>query len=286
VREEYPAWVLSQFMKNMIYEMHDFVPSRLRLYKSIVKRSVLTVVISKALRRRCSDYGFPIEKVTVLPDGVDLEIFRPNSDKYGAREKLGLPLDESLVLYTGRLRAWKGIYTLIESARYLRDNTRVVLTGGFEGEGAVVQKFIDVCGLEKKVLLAGYKEHREIPYFLRAADVVVLPNTAGSEISKRYTSPLKLFEYMATGRPIVASNLPSVREILDDETAILVAPDDPAALANGITSAVDGGAETKAMTKKAFAEVQQYSWDRRAKAIVSSLQVLQHFNQNKDTISV
>jgi len=271
VREEYPAWVVSRFRSNVIYEMHDFDPSRLRLYKSIVKRSLHTVLITEALRRRCVEYGFPMEKITVLPDGVDLEIFKPDFDKIKARARLGLPREGHLIMYTGRLCEWKGIYTLIKSARYLPDNIRVMLVGGFEGERALVQEFIDVRDLGKKVSLAGYKEHHEIPYFMSAADVVVLPNTAGSEISKYYTSPLKLFEYMAAGRPIVASDLPSIREVLDDETAILVTPDDPQKLAMGIVSALNGGTRIQEMVQMSSVKVKQYSWDSRARTIMSKI---------------
>ena len=78
-----------------------------------------------------------------------------------------------------------------------------------------------------------------MPYWLKSADVLVLPNKKGEKISERYTSPLKLFEYMASGRPMIVSDLSSLREIVSAETAMFVEPNDPQALVSGIRGVFD-----------------------------------------------
>lgn len=109
---------------------------------------------------------------------------------------------------------------------------------------------------------------KELPANQAAADVLVLPNTGTDETSVRFTSPLKLFTYMASGRPIVASDLPSIREVLDEQSAYLVTPDDAQALARGITRALS---DTGGRSARAFQLVQRYSWDERARGILAAL---------------
>ena len=117
--------------------------------------------------------------------------------------------------------------------------------------------------------MAGYRPPSEIPLWLKAADVLVLPNSAKKDISKFYTSPMKLFEYMASKRPIVASNLPSLREILNKENAILlVEPDNPEALAQGIKQAMEDRNLVQTITQNAYDDVQNYTWEKRAEKIL------------------
>jgi glycosyltransferase involved in cell wall biosynthesis len=102
---------------------------------------------------------------------------------------------------------------------------------------------------------------------LRDADVLILPNRP-SAISTDFTSPLKLFEYMASGRPIVASDLPSFREILrDGENALLVEAGNPQALVAGITRIKDDPALAARLARQAAADVRDYTWPRRAERL-------------------
>jgi glycosyltransferase involved in cell wall biosynthesis len=107
-----------------------------------------------------------------------------------------------------------------------------------------------------------------MPLWQKAADVLVLPNTAKEEISARYTSPMKLFEYMASGTPVVASRLPSIVELTGEQRATLVEPDDPQALASGIKSVLAGG---EARSAHALAWVRDHAWQERAVRILHSL---------------
>jgi glycosyltransferase involved in cell wall biosynthesis len=102
---------------------------------------------------------------------------------------------------------------------------------------------------------------------LRGTDVLVLPNPA-SAISSSFTSPLKLFEYMASGRPIVASDLPSLREVLrDGENALLAEPGNAAALTRGILRIKNDAALGERLARQAVEDVRQYTWARRAERL-------------------
>jgi len=116
-------------------------------------------------------------------------------------------------------------------------------------------------------LLITQKPNKEIPFYLKAADVLVLPNKKGEDISEKYTSPLKMFEYMASKRPIVASDLPSIREILNDHNSIIMEPNDPQKLAEGIKEALNQDLSQK-ISQQAFSDVQSYTWEKRTKKIL------------------
>ena len=103
--------------------------------------------------------------------------------------------------------------------------------------------------------------------YLRAADVLVLPNSAKKEVSKTYTSPMKLFEYMASSVPIVASDLQSLREVLDDSTCYFFISDNSESLATVITKALKD-LQAPAKAARPHEKVQRYTWGNRAESIL------------------
>jgi len=149
----------------------------------------------------------------------------------------------------------------------LDDNYLLYVVGGTPKDISDFKEFISTNRIPN-VIVTGYVSPKLIPKYLAAADVLVLPNTSEEAISRLYTSPLKLFEYMAARRPIVASDLPSVREILNEENAILVRSDNPKALADGIQKVLTNEELSKKLAENAFKEVQRYSWEKRAEKIL------------------
>jgi glycosyltransferase involved in cell wall biosynthesis len=272
LREELPAWALSFAYRNMGFELLDYLPNRSNRYPGIVRRSRKTFVISKGLRETAIESGLPAEKLELLPDGVDLSAFAISDDKLAARTRVRLPADGKIVLYTGRLSDWKGVDVLVKSAKLLPEQVRIVIVGGFEGEPQLLQQLVDEEGVKGRVEIREFVPHSEVPYLLKAADVLVIPNKPTSRLSTHHTSPLKLFEYMASERPIVVSDLPSMREIVDDDSAVLVSAGDPEALARGLMRAIEGGPEIDKLVVEARKRVGQYSWDARAKHVLASLE--------------
>ena len=259
-----PSW-----RPRMYYEAHTFPGSRVgkRLRSWVSKRIGGLIVITDKLKDLYMALGVPEDRILVARDGVDLRKFREETGKEKAREKLSLPIYKKIVCYTGHLFPWKGVYTLADSAKSLQQCLFVVV-GGVYHDVRRFQEYLNAEGISN-VEVVGYVQPPIVPDYLFAADALVLPNSAKAKIASHYTSPLKLFEYMASRRPIVASDLPALREVLrDGENAVLVEPDDPKALAEGIKRVMDDSHLASRINEQAYNEVRQYSWEERARRII------------------
>lgn len=208
--------------------------------------------------------------VTISPDAVDLELFGQECARHNARSRLGLPLDAFLCVYTGHLYPWKGIDTVLDAAQFLPRDGIIYCVGGTDREIVNRKSQIAKRGL-RNIIMAGRKPHIEMPQWLCAADVLLLPNSGAESISRLYTSPMKMFEYMASGKPIVASRLPSITEILNETNAELVEPDNSRALAEGIMRLKNDPRRAERFAKQAKHDVQKYSWKEKAENMLRAL---------------
>ncbi len=251
------------FKKNLFFEAHTF-PKNYFLYSSFLKRFKKIIVITQKLKDFFIEKRINTDKILVVPDGVDLEKFNIKDTQEECRRKLKLPLDKKIVLYTGHLYEWKGAQVLADSSQFLPEDMEIYFVGGTDED---VRKF-KVQNSKLKINIVGHKPYSEIPFWLKTADVLVLPNSSKQDISKHWTSPLKLFEYMASKRPIVASNLPSIKEILNGNNSLLVEPDNPEKLAEGVKGALKNPDFSAKISNQAFQDVQDYTWQKRAKKIL------------------
>ncbi len=204
------------------------------------------------------------KKKIIAPDGVDLSHFSIDIDQNQLKTKLNLGKNK-IVLYSGHLYEWKGIYVLLDSTKYLPHKFTICILGGTPADITKVKSYINANSL-KNIVLLGYVDYPMVSEYLLSSDILVLPNSSKDKFSNVYTSPLKLFEYMASGKIIVSSDLPSIRQILNKDNSILVEPDDPKALAEGIKKAASKSSHILAL--KAMEEVVNYTWDLRAKNII------------------
>ena len=264
------------------WEAHDLPqrPLARRALRRLLSRLAGVVAISDGLRQELASFGARPDRVLVAPDAVDLRRFERLPGREEARRALAVatgqgrgrdtqhPGGQRAVVYTGHLYRWKGAHTLALASRHLPDGTVVCVVGGTPSDLESFRRFVAEEGLDR-VRVVGHVPPSDIPSWLAAADVVALPNSAAEAISARYTSPLKLFEYMAAERPIVASDLPSLREVLThDRNALLVPPDDPQALAAGLRAVLDDAALGARLAVQARRDVQERTWEARARQVV------------------
>ncbi len=221
------------------------------------------VAITEAAKQRFVESGINSQKMLVAPDGIDESFFHSTTSAADARRQFGLPSLGRLVMYVGLLDEWKGYRTLVNAApRLKKQGVTVVIVGGAEAQvRALRAKY-------PEVIFLGFTPYKQLSSLQAAADIVVVPNSAHSIVSAEYTSPLKLFAHMASGRVIVASDLPSLREILDEHTAYFFKPDSPEDLARTIEYAVAHPGEADEKARNALEKVREYTWGKRAHSIL------------------
>jgi glycosyltransferase involved in cell wall biosynthesis len=270
-----PAW-----RAPLVYESHGFAPSvgaelpamlshaaalsgakRRRLEareRGVWGRAEGYVTLTAALARELEERFGPRPRLAVVADGTRV----PAVDGVGLRPAAGE--GEAVVGYAGHLYPWKGPDVLVAAIGRL-PRVRAMIVGGLAGEPdlARVRALADHLA-PGRIAFEGQVDPPRVPELLRRADVLVLPNTPG-RASEAYTSPLKLFEYMAAGRPIVASDLPALREVLrPDENAVLVEAGSAEALAAGIARVIGNAGLASRLAAQARDDVREWTWDRRA----------------------
>lgn len=204
------------------------------------------------------------DKILILHDGVDLSLFDASRKKAIARIDLQLPPDRFIAGYCGQLYADKGAYFILELAAALPD-VLFLLVGGQVPDLAPMKAAVLEKGLAN-VLLTGRVDHARVPGYLAACDCFLLPNT-----TNYYMSPLKLFEYMAADRPIIASDFPPFREVIEPgKTGLLARPNDResflAAIAALRREPALGGRLALAAREKVESE---HSWISRVDSILA-----------------
>lgn len=250
----------------VFFETHQ-IRNHDKWYRFFLRRINGVVVITERLKLRLvQEFGISAHKILVARDAVNIDRFMNVPKDLAVYEKFNLPRDKKIVMYTGSLGVEKGVHTLADAAPLLSENVHVVFVGGLEYQ---VPAFKERYGSFKNISIVGQVDHHEIPRLLACADIVVLPDLASDTYSNLYTSPMKLFEYMASAKCIVASDIPSLREVLNEQNAYFFASGDIQSLSSSIHSAIDAQDASAEKAKTAGLAALEYTWDRRAQRIIS-----------------
>ena len=248
----------------MVLELHD-IPTSKFLFKQALKKPKLFFVLNQNLKDEIISMGVNPDLVHIAPSGVDIKDFDISESQVEARIKVGLPTHSKIVLYSGQFYDWKGVDVLAEAAKLLPQHN-FVFVGGVEPE---LSAFKAKYGSLNNVTILPSVNRSLVPHYLKAADVLVVPNSAKGRISTHFTSPLKLYEYMATKKPVVISDMPSMRQAVGSGSVMFCGPDNPEALAKAIENVLNDENLSRNLVDKAYMEVQEYSWEERAKKIIS-----------------
>lgn len=267
-RDPWIALLASFLFFSVIWEAHQ--PETNRLGRILAKKkNVRLIAITQGIIDAHHENGFSFSKELVAADAADPFISPSEETVKALRNKLALSTEARTILYAGSiaLYPWKGIDLLIEIAKTLPPSWKVIILGG---------TIEQICDWRKKdgadlCLWRPAVRPTDVSVWYALADALILPNRAGNANSERYTSPMKLFEYLTAKKPILASRLPSIQEAVNEQEAWFMDPQNPISDVNRFITAFEEG-KVQDMADRAFKKSADYSWGKRAERILAFLQ--------------
>ena len=260
-----------------ILETHTTVynlPALQKIYEICHDRNFLGIVtISEDIKKAHIDRGVPADKIIALEDGVDLKRFNIDDDKFCWREKCGLPLDKRIVMYCGSLYKEKGIEDILLSAKKLMSHDKLlyVIIGGTDEQLAEWKDYIKNRDIDN-VKFFGFIKNIDIPKYLKSADVLIMPYNLKVHyrvMDVKTTSPMKLFEYMASKRPIITSDIPAISKIVEHQkSALLAEPNNVDQIVRFILELLGDRKKSMQISTNAFEAVKKYEWKNRCERIL------------------
>jgi glycosyltransferase involved in cell wall biosynthesis len=268
------AFLAALYGRISIFESHNYLkvaehPLLVHWVKLLrnSERRVAIVVTTQAAAQAYEDMGVPRRRILVCPNGVDVNRFVCSEPRDEIRRSLGLPLGKTIVGFCGHLYPGRGIKELLECATRL-DHIFFIIVGGEPADIRRCKKKAQELGLGN-VRFVGFVSQFEVPNYLLASDILVMPYTKATP-SHEYMSPMKMFDYLASGRAIVATDFPVIREVLhDSQNAVIVPSGSGGELALGIQWLVDHPKSAEKLGGQARRDAKQYSWENRVRRIVT-----------------
>ena len=261
--EAIPLFVASLISRKAMYEVHIMPDRHEWFYRSLMNRVLLALPINEWNAKLALDHGIGRDRIVISPSAVDITTF-PSKEKSAARHELVLDEKRPLAVYTGHLFAWKGVDTLARAAERVPE-IDVAFVGGTERDLA---RFRKTYGHASNIRIIGHLPHDRAVLWQAAADILVVPNSAKEQISVRYTSPMKIYEYAASKRPILASNVPSIREILSEREAYFAEPDNEESFAEAMQRILREPSVAQAKAEAAYKIAEDNTWEKRSARIL------------------
>lgn len=228
-----------------------------------------TITITKELKEHHLKAELSKEKIIIIEDAVELEQFDAiTNNKTLLRKNLTLPLGKKIILYTGTLRDGRGINTILNSAKYLREEDLIFcFIGGNKDEIKEWKKYIKINELGGNFSFLGFKQNKLIPLYVKSADILLAPYSLNCSTIE-WMSPIKLFEYMASKVPIIASNVRRIKEICNNQESLFFDVDNPKDLSEKIKILLNNRDLQDKLVQNAYNKAKEFSYINRCKKII------------------
>ncbi len=239
-----------------------------QMEKHLLKLVDTISVASKGIEELSRKMKFPGDRTYYIPVGADLDVFSPHLDGDDIRRQYHL--DKKIVLYQGQLSGSNYVHLFLHSAEKIlskrNDVHFVVVGGGDKYEDAV--NIVHNLNISDKVLFTNKVPHNQVPQFISSADVVVASFENNSQVSCK--SPLKVVEYMASGKAIVASRVGEVPHMIGD-SGLLTDPENNSEMAKAIERLLDDSELRQELGRKARLRAETtFNWQNSAKTLMQA----------------
>ena len=261
-----------------ILEMHDLPSGRVgplyySYFRDLAGRKRITVITQALKKELDKNYGnvFPAKDVVLAPNGVELERFANLPNPATARRHLGLT-EAPTIACAGHLYEGRGMDLFLKLAKRMKD-VRFLWAGG-RPEDVEHWKTQAITQGATNALFTGFVLNEQLPLYQAAADILLMPYgkeigiSSGKGNSASISSPMKMFEYLATGRAIVASDLPVFHEVLNEKNAIFCTPDKVLDWEGALRGLLDNPKRGEQLGAQAREDAKNYSWNERARRIL------------------
>jgi len=251
-----------------------FSSAKARLKVSVLKKALglsdRIIAVTPGIKANLeSAYNIPGDKITVVPNGANTSLFKP-LERAACRKELGLDPETPYVCFVGNLAPWQGVEYLVKAvpsilARHPECRFLIV------GDGVMKNELLNLSGelgVADRFVFTGVVAYGRVPVYINASDICAAPFILARN-AKIGLSPLKLYEYMACGKPVVASAISGVADVLEaSEGGIPVPPENPEALAEAISKLLENKELRTEMGSKGLSYVtENYSWHSVAKQV-------------------
>lgn len=242
--------------------MHLLHPLRAKQILWAMNNAQAVITVSKALARNLTTLGVPESKIHTIYNGLDHEMFRPR-DQLKAKTELKLDTNRNLILFIGNLKIEKGCLELLTS--FLAIENEIPDTDlcyiGVGKEHATIASVVEKNGLERRIFLLGSMDHQDLCKWIAASSVVALP-------SHNEGVPNVLLEAMACGKPVVATKVGGIPEIVEDVAGILIEPHDERALNRALVQSIRNKWDENLISES----VEKYDWEYNADQLLQLLE--------------
>lgn len=267
--------------KKVIYEAHRiyyYTSNRvndLKLEIECIKLADIFIAISNGVKQDLIKLGADEKKIAVIPSGVKLNNYFNEFDENDFRKKINVNNDEFIIIYAGSWEEWKGIEVLIRAYREVLkkiNDCKLILVGGEKEEFIKIRQLLEFLDIDRqRFLLVGFIPQTDVVKYLKISDIGIIPNIK-TTLGIRYTSPLKLFEYMAAGLPIVVSDLPSMREILTEKEAEFFEPENEHDLAVKLIGLINNKVKRERFGFLMRQKVNNFTYEERCKKVTEIIE--------------
>jgi glycosyltransferase involved in cell wall biosynthesis len=248
--------VRKQFLVNLAKSMERY----------IFTRADAIIVVSDFLREKIRERGINGTKIYVMPNGVDTELFNSAKVHNHLRNQWGIDKHQVVLGFIGWFVPWHNLELLVQAFSPIAKNKSAALV--LIGDGVLKERLQQLArnlGVTNQVILPGAVPYEQVPECIAMMDICVIPG------SNEYRSPIKLFEYMAMGKPVVAPRLRPIQDVIQDgQEGVLFSPDDREVLKHSLELLIDHREKRKIMGQNARNKVlAKHTWRKNAEQIVS-----------------